>query len=258
MLVGMARAQFQVDDMFAAHTYTNASGATLNYQLAAPQFPLADKQYPLVLFLHGSGECGTDNYGQLKVGLPTLVRSLQRRSKPEPVLIVAPQCQHSTPFVANLALRTDYHMPPNPTLNMRLVLELVEYLVAHKQADPQRLYITGLSLGGFATWDAIQRHPDLFAAAVPICGGGDVHLAKTLKHLPLWVFHGSEDPNVPVDVSRKMTRALQKAGNRRLTYIEYEGAGHNVWDRAYGNLEMIEWLLTRKRGRQTWWKFWER
>ena len=251
-----AQAQFTVNDMFKPYIYTNAAGETLAYRLAAPQFPEAGKKYPLILFLHGSGECGTDNQKQLNVGLPTLVSTLLKRPAPEPVIIAAPQCSPTNVFVKGLAFNESYAMSAEPAPSLAMAQELVRHLVAERQADPDRLYITGLSLGGFGTWDAIQREPGFFAAAVPVCGGGDTRRARTLKALPIWVFHGDADKNVPVDCSRRMVRALRESGSRAVRYTEYPGVAHNAWDSAYADKEMIEWLLRQSHAKKPWWKFW--
>jgi predicted peptidase len=251
-----AQAQFTVDDMFKPCVHTNAAGGTLAYRLAAPQFPEAGKKYPLILFLHGSGECGTDNHKQITVGLPALVGTLQKRAAPEPVIIVAPQCPQNNWFVKGLAFQPSYTMSAEPARSMAATLDIVRHLVAERQADPDRLYITGLSLGGFSTWDAIQREPDLFAAAVPVCGGGDVKRTRILRTLPIWVFHGDEDKNVPVDCSRRMVKALKASGSSVVKYTEYPGQAHNVWDTAYADKEMVEWLMRQTRTKKPWWKFW--
>ncbi len=253
-----AHAQFSADDMMKSAIYTNRAGVAQAYRIAVPQFPQPGRKYPLILFLHGSGECGTDNLKQIKVGLPNLITTLLKRSKPEPVMIVAPQCQTNNWFVKSLAFTEEYSMPQQSAPALAEAIELVKYLVAERQADPDRLYITGLSLGGFATWDAVQREPELFAAAVPICGGGDTKLAPVLKRLPIWVFHGTADKSVPVDCSRRMVRALKQCGNRTTNYTEYENVGHDVWTRAYNTPEMVEWMLAQTRAKKPWWKFWQR
>ncbi|MDR2849230.1 MAG: prolyl oligopeptidase family serine peptidase, partial [Verrucomicrobiota bacterium] len=185
-----------------------------------------------------------------------LVATLLKRPAPEPVILVAPQCPATNWFVRGLAFKESYAMPAEPAQPMALSLALVRQLVAERQADPDRLYVTGLSLGGFSTWDAIQREPELFAAAVPICGGGDIRRVRELRGLPVWVFHGNADKNVPVACSRRMVAALKQAGNRRVRYTEYEGVEHNSWDRAYSDAEMVKWLLEQSRAKKPWWKVW--
>lgn len=250
-----AGAQFTVDEALKPYVYTNAVGETFPYRLSAPQFPESGKKYPLILFLHGSGECGTDNLRQITVGLPALMATLLKR--PEPVMVLAPQCQNGNGWVKRLAMKPDYAAAKEPTPALDVVFELCRHLVDARQADPDRIYITGLSLGGFGTWDAIQRQPQLFAAAVPICGGGDLRRVQEIKRLPLWVFHGANDKNVPVECSRRMVVLLKQIGNRRVRYTEYKDAEHNVWDQTYANPEVLDWLFRQTRAPQPWWKFWE-
>lgn len=250
------RAQYTPDEMLKPHVYTNAAGATLAYRMSAPQFPEPGKRYPLILFLHGSGECGDDNLKQIKVGLPALMASLLKRG--ESVIVVAPQCPSGSWWVKALARTPEYAASAEPASPLALTLELCRTLVAERAADPERLYITGLSLGGFGTWDAVQREPGMFAAAAPVCGGGDIRRVREIRRLPLWVFHGAEDKNVSVECSRRMVAALRQAGSRTVRYTEYEKAAHNVWDRAYADPELAAWLLKQKRaGKRPWWAFWE-
>lgn len=249
-----AGAQFAAEELMKPYVYTNALGETFPYRLCAPQFPEAGRRYPLVLFLHGSGECGSDNVRQVKVGLPALLATLLKR--PEPVMVLAPQCQSGNSWVRKLAMQPDYAASNEPTAALEVALELCRHLAEERQADTNRLYVTGLSLGGFGAWDAIQREPSLFAAAMPVCGGGDVRRVQEIKRLPVWVFHGKEDKNVPVDCSRRMVEALRRAGSRDVRYTEYEAAAHNVWDRAYANSEAVEWLLSQRRNRKPWWRLW--
>ena len=250
-----AAAQFTVEEALRPCVYTNAVGEAFRYRLSAPQFPKAGVKYPLILFLHGSGECGTDNLRQLTVGLPALMANLRQR--PEPVMVLAPQCQAGNGWVRRLAMSESYAASKEPAPALEVVLELCRYLIAERQADPDRIYITGLSLGGFGTWDAIQREPELFAAAIPVCGGGDIRRLQGIKRLPIWVFHGSQDKNVPVECSRRMVELLKQLGSRKVRYTEYKGAGHMVWDQTYANAEVIDWLFRQTRAPRPWWKFWD-
>jgi predicted peptidase len=248
------RAQFSVYDYMKPAAFTNSAGEVTVYRLGAPQFPEKGKKYPMILFLHGSGECGTNNFKQITVGLPKLFEGVMKR--PEPFIIVAPQCDGTNTWVKTLAFDSDYAAPPEPTKALKAALDICDDLIRNRQADPDRFYITGLSLGGFGTWDAIQREPNKFAAAAPICGGGDVRRLAGMDKLPLWIAHGDADKNVPVECSRRMVTAIHDAGNKELVYMEYKDAGHVVWDRVYGDPNFLEWFLTRTRAKKPWWKFW--
>jgi hypothetical protein len=133
-----------------------------------------------------------------------------------------------------------------PSTPMRLTLEVLAGLQKEFNLDDNRLYITGLSMGGYGTWDVIWRHPHLFAAAVPVCGGADESKAPLIKDLPIWCFHGGADPVVPTERSRNMIAALKAAGGHP-KYTEYPGVGHNSWDRAYSEPELPKWLFSQKR-----------
>ena len=248
-----ALAQFRADEMMRPYAYTNELGEVLTCRASYPPFPAAGKRYPLILFLHGSAACGTDNQKQITSGLPTLLASLLKQR--EQVIVVAPQCQMGNWWVRKLAMSADYTAAQEMTPSLEVALEVCQHFVQDRQADPDRLYITGLSLGGFGTWDAIQRAPDLFAAAVPIAAGGDTKRARAIKSVPVWVFHAQDDKNVNVECARRMVSALKAVGGK-VTYTEYEKGGHNSWDRAYSDKKMIAWLLKQTRKKQPLWKFW--
>lgn len=252
-----AIAQFTVDEQMRFCARTNAVGEVFKWRMSSPQFPAAGRKYPLIIFLHGSGECGVDNKRHIKLGLPKLLNSLRRLNRE--AIVMAPQCQRGNWWVRGLALRPDYSMAKEPTPSLAVLMELIEYVKKIKPVDVERVYITGLSLGGFGAWEAITRYPEVFAAAVPICGGGDPRQAAQLKRLPVWVFHGDQDKNVSVECSRRMVRAMRDAGCRNVLYTEYPGVKHNSWDKAYGDHEMVAWLLDqRRKKKRAWWKFWER
>lgn len=251
-----ATAQFTPDTMMKPAVYTNEFGEVFRYRAWVPQFPKPGVKYPVILFLHGSGECGTDNNRQIKLGIPQLLKTLSAQR--EQVIVVAPQCQRGATgsWVHRLAFAETYAADKNPTPILEAAISICDHLIRTKQGDPDRFYITGLSLGGFGTWDAIQREPDRFAAAAPICGGGDVRQLRGLKKLPVWVAHGDADKNVPVACSRRMVEGLRQIGNRHVVYKEFRGAAHDVWSRTYSDPEFVKWLLSQNRKPKPWWKFW--
>lgn len=251
-----ARAQFKPDEMLLPYSYTNEQGEVFACRLWAPQFPEPGRKYPLIVFLHGSGEMGSDNLRQIRLGVPVLLAKLLMTRR-EPVMVLAPQCQLGNAWVRHLAFASDYRMSRNPTPAMDVMMQLCRHLVAARAADPDRIYITGLSLGGFGTWDAIARYPGFFAAAAPLCGGGDVTTVSRFRDLPVWVFHGADDQNVPPDCSRRMAGALEKVGGN-VRYTEYPKVAHDCWDRVYSDPEFLDWLLSQRRGaaKKRWWRFW--
>lgn len=232
-------------DRFEFHQFEDASGAKLLYRLLKPKDYDASKKYPLVLFFHGAGERGDDNKRQLVHGMRDFASDRIRQQYP--CFVVAPQCPGGVQWVKTPWSALSHEMPERPTQPMRLAIDLVGALQKEFSIDTSRLYVTGLSMGGFGTWDAIQRHPEMFAAAAPICGGGDsrAELVKPIAKLPIWVFHGGKDGVVKTQRSRDMVAALKKAGGSP-RYTEYPGVGHNSWTRTYSNPDFYEWLFAQR------------
>jgi predicted peptidase len=182
---------------------------------------------PLVLFLHGAGERGQDLGLVATQGLPAVL--LKQSPFPEPVRVIAPQCPADSWW----------------TLELAALRDLLDNALARYPSD--RIYLTGLSMGGYGSWHLAQQHPERFAALVPICGGGIRPLAGRLKGLPIWAFHGDQDEVVPLSVSQEMVEAVNAAGgSARLTV--YSGVGHDSWSRAYAEPELYRWLLSHRQG----------
>jgi len=224
---------------FSAQNFIQ-NGDTLRYRLL---FPDADtlRKYPLVIFLHGSGERGNDNEAQLKWGVQNFATDEMMRL--HPAIVIAPQCptKEGWSHFSN-SNHGAMSLLPTPSKPMELVIALIHETVKKFPIDTNRIYITGLSMGGFGTYDAIERYPGLFAAAVPVCGGGDVSKASTIASVPIWIFHGSEDPAVNPQYSLDMAEALTKAGaHPGLTM--YPETGHFSWLAAYSDPAMMEWLF---------------
>jgi len=233
---------------FEPMQYKDGSGNILLYRLLRPKMFQEHEKYPLVLFLHGIGERGDDNSAQLKWGVKNF--ATDENMEKYPCFVAVPQCPLDDFWVSALEdLSSPYTMTEKPTDAIRMALELVEVLQGeYPQIDPQRIYITGLSMGGFGTWDAVQRKPDLFAAAVPVCGGGDITQAERIAHVPIWAFHGAEDRLVIPKWSRDMIAAIQEAGGNP-KYTEYPGIGHRSWIEAYSNPRLFEWLFSQTQDR---------
>ena len=161
--------------------------------------------------MHGSGERGNDNEAQLKWGVKNFAND--RAMIMNPAIVIAPQCPTNMQW-ANITRGpgTQVTLNPTPSKTMELLMELIRQSIKNLPVDTNRIYITGLSMGGYGTYDAIERYPNLFAAAVPVCGGGDVSRAASIAHIPIWIFLGSEDPTVNPLHSLKMLNALTKAG----------------------------------------------
>lgn len=230
---------------FAARKHILA-GDTLAYRLLVPDYDTMRK-YPLVVFLHGSGERGTDNEAQLKWGAMNF--ATDQAMAAHQAIVLAPQCPPGARWdnferpgkgSRKLTLNAD------PSKQAILLVNLIGQLSRQMAIDTNRIYITGLSMGGFGTFDLIQRYPSLFAAAVPVCGGGDSTKVASIAHLPIWVFHGAEDPSVDVKMSDDMVNALTTAGAHP-GYTRLPETGHFAWLAAYTDSLMMEWLFRQRK-----------
>lgn len=206
---------------------------------------VAGVRYPLVLFLHGAGERGNDNAKQLKY-LPTWLAdpALRRR---HPCFVLAPQCRMDECWV-DVSWADEQSDPQSamPTVDLSAAAAALEETIAREQVDPDRIYLTGLSMGGYGAWDLATRMPDRFAAMLPVCGGGDERTAARIAELPIWCFHGDADTAVPVVRSRTMIAAVQAAGGRPI-YSELAGVGHDSWTPAYRDGFVLDWLFSQRR-----------
>ena len=191
----------------------------------------AKNRWPLMLFLHGAGERGTNLSAVAVHGPPKLVK--QRRDFP--FIIVSPQC------------------PAGERWSNETLLALLEDITRKYRVDTNRIYLTGLSMGGYGTWSLGIAHPNKFAAIAPICGGGEtipILIANTakkeqLKSLPVWAFHGAKDPVVKLEESEKLVEALKRIGSRNVELTVYPEATHDSWTETYNNPKLYEWFLSQ-------------
>ena len=218
----------------------SSDGKKLPYRLLKPVNPSADNRFPLIIFLHGAGERGDDNEAQIK-HITDLFLDPKYRGK-YPCYVLAPQCPKGEMWAEH---NPDGTMKKDPTGTMRLTLALIEKITQEFPIDQSRIYLTGVSMGGFGTWDLLARFPDKFAAAIPICGGGDVRNAGKIKDIPVWAFHGALDDVVSPRTSRAMIAAIQKAGGRP-GYTEYPDVAHNSWIQAYQEPHLLPWLFEQR------------
>jgi len=232
---------FSQPSLFSFNKFINDKGDTLNYRLLYPDAnPL--QKYPLVIFLHGSGERGNDNDAQLKWGVPNFATAANMSL--HPAIVIAPQCPLNMSWanLSNSKNPAEIRLQPTPTKPMELVIALIHQVIKTLPVDSNRIYITGLSMGGFGTFDAIERYPNLFAAAVPVCGGGDTTKVAKIAHIPIWIFHGAEDPAVSPAYALGMLQALTNAGAHP-GFTQYPEVGHFSWIEAYSDAMMMEWLF---------------
>jgi predicted peptidase len=214
------------------------------YRLLAPAAPVVGERYPLVVFLHGAGERGRDNEKQLKY-LPTWLAEPALRER-HPCFLLAPQCREGERWVdVSWADKTSLPQGP-PTTDLLAAVAAIQAVSSREAVDPARIYLTGLSMGGYGTWDLAARQPERFAAILPICGGGDEATAPRLAGMPIWCFHGDADTVVPVERSRTMIAAVRAAGGSP-KYSELPGVGHDSWTPAYRDPAVLDWLFRQQR-----------
>ncbi len=226
--------------LFSAERFISSKGDTLNYRLLFPDYN-PSRKYPLVIFLHGMGERGNDNTSQLKWGVMNF--ATDQNMKMYPSFVIAPQCPVTDEWSHNLSKgSTEFSLNPTPSKPMELLISLIEKTIKNLPIDTNRIYITGLSMGGMGTFDIIERYSNLFAAAVPVCGGGDISKANSIKHIPIWIFHGAEDISVSPNFSFKMVQALINVGSHP-GYTQYPEVGHFSWIEAYSDPLMMAWLF---------------
>ncbi|MBA2249218.1 MAG: prolyl oligopeptidase family serine peptidase [Chitinophagaceae bacterium] len=236
--IGFTQFSFSQPPRFSFEKFI-LKGDTLNYRQLFPDYDTIRK-YPLVIFLHGSGERGNDNEAQLKWGVMNF--ATDEAMKMYPAFVIAPQCPERMGWSNFTDNRNNLTMSLQPSKPMELLIALIHDIIKKFRVDTNRIYITGLSMGGFGTFDAIERYPYLFAAAVPVCGGGDTRRAPSIAHIPIWIFHGAEDAAVDPVLSLNMVEALTKAGAHP-GFTQFPEAGHFSWIGAYSDPLMIEWLF---------------
>ena len=217
---------------------------TFKYLLLTPETIEPGKTYPLVLFLHGAGERG-DNVELLKKHFLGTIASPEYRKK-YPCFVVAPQCRAGKKWSEpSWEASGSPAMSKEPTDMLRMALQIVDETIAKQPIDSDRLYLTGISMGGYGSWDLAARQPNRWAAVAPICGGGDPVAAKKLVGVPLWAFHGDADPAVPVERSRQMIAAIKAAGGDPQS-TEYPGVAHDSWTQAYADPNgLLPWMFSQ-------------
>jgi len=251
LTIGLGFAQLtcarKVESGFVKRTVT-VGATTYCYQVYVPPGSDPQKKWPVILFLHGAGERGSDCLRQTEVGLGPAIGNNPERF---PGVVVFPQCRRGNVWFGEMEAQA---------------LAALDQTIEEFNGDRRRLYLTGLSMGGYGTWHIAAKHPGKFAAIAPICGGvvpparfpfpPDAAaqiptekpyqtIAQRIGKTPVWVFHGDADESIPVTESRKMVEALRSMGGN-VKYTEYQGVGHNSWDRAYAEPDFMPWLLAQR------------
>lgn len=216
---------------FVTKEFKNDDGTVSSYVTFVPAAYDGKTEYPVILFLHGSGETKGDKSMKMpvEVGLGTAIK---KQEKTFPFLVVIPQSEKRT-----WQATSD---------DAKRALRMLDDTMKAYKTDAKRVYLSGLSMGGYGTWSLAAAHPDKWAAIVPVCGGGNPKDAEKIKDIPCWCFHGDKDTAVNVSKSQDMIKALKEAGGKP-KYTEYEGVGHNSWDKAYADKELWKWLAEQKK-----------
>ena len=232
--------------------YYSSEEGKLPYRILYPLDFDSAKSYPIVVFLHGAFEKGTDNKAQLNIGARFFLRDENRQNFPS--LVIFPQCPENDSWAyfdtridsaTGLAKEWDFPFPKKATTPTALLKKLLDSLSALHFIDHKRIYIGGLSQGGMGVFDIVARYPEMFAAAFPICGAGKASTAKNFAgKTSLWIFHGDKDNVVPVDFSRSYYTRLKKLG-ADVKYTEYPGVFHNSWVNAFAERDLLSWLFSK-------------
>ncbi len=224
---------------------------TMPYRLLLPENYDAAKTYPVIFFLHGSGERGNDNEKQLTHGASLFLKPELR--KKFPAIVIFPQCAGAgywsnvwRTFDQEQKITYNFIAGGEPTADMRMLQQLVMYILKTYPVKKDQVYVGGLSMGGMGTYELVRRTPGIFAAAFPICGGAVPSTAKAMNRVKWWIFHGGKDDVVDASFSRNITEALKKE-KASVRFTLYPGANHNSWDSALAEPELLAWLFAQYR-----------
>lgn len=252
-----------VDTVLQKKTFTASNGLAMPYRLFLPPGYSEKVKYPVLIYLHGRGQRGTDNgkrvySGGLFLGRRSIVSPPMQQVFP--AIVVVPQCSDkttneewakwvgNTPETPFLGLGKDgsYTLAPEPSDSGKAVLELIETTLRDYSADRKRVYLTGISMGGFGTWEYVARRPELFAAAIPMAGYSDPRQVARFARIPFWIFHGGADETNPVEGSRTLFALLQKAG-ANVRYTEYPDTRHgDSFKKAWAETELLPWIFSQR------------
>lgn len=240
--------------------FVGSTGETIHFYLFAPEDLEAGKKYPLVLWLHG----GVKSNGVGGPNMPTGAFYRDTDQEQHPCFVLRPVAVKGRNWVSPRGAKTGTHtQPKTPAASMTAMLELLDVILKKHPIDVGSLHVVGASMGGYGTWDLITRYPEKFASAIPICGGADTAMAARIKGMKIWVFHSRDDGIVPVRGSQDMFRALMRAKSEtptvaedeektmssssdgRVRYTEFTKGGHNSWDRALRDPEVIRWVFAK-------------
>lgn len=232
----------QNNDLFQKKEFVYKND-TLKYRVLFPENYDRNRKYPLVIFLHGSGECGNDNEKQLVHGASLFTNEENRKDYPS--IVIFPQCPEKDSWAEykdRNQNEIDFPDKPKITKSLLLVKKLADSYKKEEAVDSKRIYVMGLSMGGIGTFDIICRYPKYFAAAIPICGAVTPERLKKVKKMPIRIFHGGADPVVSREYSRNAYYELKAQGSTKVEYIEFPGVGHDSWTKAFEYPDFLSWM----------------
>lgn len=240
---------FAQKEDFIRKEYISSYGDTLRYRELSPEKIVKGEKYPLVVFLHGSGERGDDNEAQLMHGANMFTNPVNREKYP--AYVIFPQCPKEDFWAPRMHTRNFESNPfsDNPEISpaLRSVKNVIDDAAKKYPIDTNRIYIAGLSMGGMGTFDMLCRFPDFFAAAIPICGGVNIYRLSNIRtKTSIRIYHGDADSVVPVTFSREAYKSLKQKG-ANVEYIEFPGVDHDSWTPAFNQIDFLEWLFEQKR-----------
>ena len=258
--------QDNIDEVLQRGSFSASNGLEMPYRIYLPEKEHPDKRYPIFVYLHGRGQRGSDNAPDLYNRSPLFIGPHSivspNMQKEYPCIVLVPQCSNKTikeewakwvgstpetPWEGLDQVNGAYRQSAEPSDSGAAFLELLQYVMVTHNADEERVYLSGVSMGGFGTWDLSMRRPELFAAIVPMAGYSDQSKAATIAHIPCWIFHGGADKVNPTQGSRNMYRLLKDRG-ADARYTEYPDAGHDeAFSLAWNEEELLPWIFSQKR-----------
>lgn len=235
----------QPNEEYTRHIFTDSNNLSIPYRMLSPSVVTDGDKYPLVLFLHGSGERGNDNESQLVHGASVFSNPVNLNKYP--AFVVFPQCKEKfwTGKIDARQFMPGAETPPESQTE-EVLMNLLDSLIASNPIDPDRIYIIGISMGGIAAYDMACRYPERFAAAVPICGAVNPERLADAKDVKFMIFHGEKDEEIPAICGREAYKALTGAG-ADVGYIEFAGTGHDCWSEAFNHPQLLPWLFSQNR-----------
>ncbi len=222
---------------------------TLRYRILYPEKYKKHRAYPLVMFLHGAGERGNNNEAQLTHGAALFLKPESRKYFKS--IVIFPQCPNNKLWSKFKMVNGKFAGSDSesaPPIEQQLVKALMDSMLLNRHILERQIYLGGLSMGAFGSYDMLIRNPDYFAAAFLICGVADIPaLVQKAKEVPMWIFHGEKDPVVPPEPNRELYKALMTAGATDITYSEYPGVGHDSWNNAFAESKLLPWVFSHKK-----------